>query len=256
MLIIMPSMVFHVVIVMRIIIIGRIVAMVTIVMIVHIRLHIRLIMTDIHRFRILVVRREIAIVISRNPRCVPYLIQVSPYRRTFNPNRTNDILCAIDIRIAYDLYVQVCWACLCIQRCDILEDIRSQTSLNQIDVPISLNRLQYTQIIHISVTVHVQIVDHVTRRVEQFFELTYSGRLCKGGCYCLQVKIIRQIGRECIYLNCRGVSRIGCRSRNLTDCCDRLGRTDIYCLSRSCRYDTHRETSRQSENKDGQNGDL
>lgn len=84
-----------------------------------------------------------------------------PDRRTRHPYRTYDILHAVDIRIAYHLYIQVGSTCLGYESCYVLVDISGQTCLDQIDVAIALYGLQHTQIIHVAIAVQIQVVDHI-----------------------------------------------------------------------------------------------
>lgn len=105
MLVVVVAIRLHVLVVVRVVIVGRIVAMVAVVMIVHIRLDIGLIMAQVHRLRILVIRREITVIVCRYPRRIARTIQVVPDRRTLYPYRTNDIARTVDIRITDNLYV-------------------------------------------------------------------------------------------------------------------------------------------------------
>ena len=242
MLVVVVAIRLHVLVVVRVVIVGRIVAMVAVVMIVHVRLHIRLIMAQVHRLRILVIRREITVVVCRYPRRIARTIQVVPDRRTLYPYRTNDIARTVDIRITDDLYVQLRCTRLSHERSYVLEDAGCEACLDQVVVAIALYYLHDAQIIHITVAVEVEVVDHIARRVEQLLELTYTTRLCEQRSHSLQVEIIRDIRREGIDLNGGSRGRTATGSRYGADGSYRLGRTYIDRLSRSGRDDTYRET--------------
>lgn len=57
---------------------------------------------------------------------------------------------------------------------DILIDILSEDGLDQEDVGIALDGLEDTEIIHISVSVEVQVVEDVGGVVDKVFELLYG----------------------------------------------------------------------------------
>ena len=71
----------------------------------------------------------------------------------------------------------------------ILVYILRQNGLNDNDVRPGLIVLNHTQIVHISVTIHVKVVDAFLLRIEQGLKSFQIARLCEQGSHCLQVKI-------------------------------------------------------------------
>ena len=125
----------------------RIVAVMAVVMIRHIGVHVGLIMTQVHRFGLRVIRGEIAVVVRRNPHLIRRTTVSVPHRRTFDKHRAHDIVISIQITVSYHLYIQGIGTTLCDQSSYILEDRRSQACLDQVSVVIALTGLNDTQII-------------------------------------------------------------------------------------------------------------
>lgn len=246
-LIVVVSVGAYMIIVMGIVVRRGIVTMVAVVVVTHILLYIGLVVAEVHGFRVLVVGREMTMTVGRNPGRIAGVVQVVPDRRTLYPYRTYDILRAVDIRIADNLYVEVGSTCLGYEGSYVLVDISGQACLDQVDVAIALYGLQYAQIIYVAVAVQVEVVDHVARRVEQLLKLTYAGRLRKGSCHGLEVEIERQVGRDGVDLYRSGCSRTSGRSRYGTDGGDCLGRTYIDGLRRRGGHDTYREAGYESK---------
>ena len=144
----------------------RIIAMVAVMMIGDIGSDIRLIVRQINRFRTRVVRGIIVIVIGRNPRTIGRTTIVIPHRRTLHESRTHDIIRSIEIAITNHLDRQRIRTTLRDDRSHILEDRRSETSLNEQGMVITLVGLDNTQIINPSVVIEVEIVNHIPRRIE------------------------------------------------------------------------------------------
>ena len=216
--------------------------MVAIVVVMHISLDISLIVAYIHRLRILVIGRIITVVVRGSPRRIARAIQMSPNTRSLYPYRTYDICGTIDIRITDNLNIQIRCAGFCYERSNVLVDICGQTCLDQIHMTISLHRLQHTQIIYPTVTIQVQVVDHITRGVKVFLKLAYGRRLRKGSSHSLQIEIVGQVRGKGIDLNRRRNGRMTGRSRYRADGSYRLRRTNRYGLGWSRSNDTHRET--------------
>lgn len=197
----------YMVVVVRIVVGRRIVAVVAEMVVTHILLYISLVVAQVHGFRVLVVGREMTMAVGGNPGGIAGVVEVGPDSGSLHPYRTYDILGAIDIRIADDLYVEVGSTCLGHEGSYVLVDISGQACLDQIDVAIALYGLQHTQIVHVAVAVEIQVVDHIARGVEQLLELAYAGRLCKSGCYGLEVEIERQVGGQRVDLDRSGGGR-------------------------------------------------
>lgn len=168
---------------------------------------------------------------------------------------------SIDIRVTDNLDIERGGLRFRHEGCYILKDRWRQACLNKIYMTIALLSLQDAEVIHITVVVQIQIIDHVSRRVEQLFELIDRPGLGKSGSYSLQVKIVREVVGE------RGYFYRGCgswfgRCCNDGSCLYRIvsggsftndngGRLlfDINSLGRCRSDDTYRETSTQPQSQ-------
>ena len=145
----------------------------TVMMVRHVGRHIGLIVIQINRFRLGVIRREMAVVIRRRP-CGIYRSSVDiPHRWTFDKHRTNDIVVAVQVSVTDDLYVQHVRTAFCHQCGYVLKDARSQTCLNQQRMIIAVTSLYYAQIINPSVTIKIQVVNHITTGIKKLLEILY-----------------------------------------------------------------------------------
>ena len=76
---------------------------------------------------------------------------------------------------------------------DVLIDILRQDCLDKEHVGIPVNGFQNPQIIHVPVSVQIQIGNHIGRIVEQVLEFLDSGGLGERGCDRLQVQAQRYV---------------------------------------------------------------
>ena len=118
-----------------------------------VRVNIRLIMTQIHRSRSVVVMRIIVPVVRRTPRVVTRTPPVREHRRSTYKHRANVVVGAIDERSTDNLNIRRSVTHLCCQCCHVLENVLCQYSLNNNHVVITLYNLHNTQIVNISVAV-------------------------------------------------------------------------------------------------------
>ena len=172
----------------------RIVTVVTVRVVVHIRVHIRLIMIQIDRFRACVVRRQVTVVVRRRPGVVGRTAVHIPHRRTFDEHRTNDVVIAVQIRVTHYLYHQHVGTTLCDERSHILEHTRSQTGLDQKRMVIAPTGLNHAQVVNPPVVVEVEVVDHITARVQDSLKLLYRIALCERSRNGIQVEVETPIG--------------------------------------------------------------
>jgi hypothetical protein len=96
-----------------------------------------------------------------------------PQRRTFNEDRTNDVVISVQVRITDHLYEQRTRLTLCHQGSYVLEHSRSQASLDEEGVVIATMRLDHAQVVNPTVAVQIEVIDHVPAGVEDLLELTY-----------------------------------------------------------------------------------
>ena len=90
-------------------------------------------------------------------------------------DRLDDELRTVDIRCTdhLDMVIGVTWS-LCYESRYILVDIFSENSLDKEYMRVSLEGLENAQIIDISVTVEVEVGEHVLGVVQQVLELLYG----------------------------------------------------------------------------------
>lgn len=172
----------------------RIVATVAVVMVRHVGAHIRLIVVQVHRFGFRVIRREIAIVIRRRPDGVVSTTEHIPHRRTLNEYRTNNVVIAVQIAITDHLYIQRVCLAFSYQSSYILKYPRCEASLNEESVVITAMGLNNTQIVNPSVAVEVEVVNHVTARVEELLKLFDRTTICERCCYRIEIQVETRVG--------------------------------------------------------------
>ena len=171
----------------------RIVAVMAVMMVRHIGIDISLIVIQIHRLRTCVVRGEIAVIIRRHPNDIARVSVELPHRRAFDEDRTNDIVIAVEPAVADHLHIERVRTTLGDERSHILEDRRSQTSLNKQRMVAAAIGLDDTQVVDPTVTVQVEVVDHILARIEQLLELLNVARLGKSCSNGIEVEVERHI---------------------------------------------------------------
>ena len=172
----------------------RICAVMAILVIAQIGIDISLIVVQINRLRLGVIRWIIVIVIRRTPAGIARIAISVPHRRTFDKYRANNIIVAVQIAVTYNLYIQHVRTALSHYGCYILEDARCQACLDKRCVVIALGGLNHAQVVHPTVMVEVQVVNHITARVEQLLELTCRTGLRKSCSNGVEVQIETWVG--------------------------------------------------------------
>jgi hypothetical protein len=83
----------------------REITLVAVVVVGHVGIYVSLIVIQINRLGLTIVRREVAMMIGRTPYRVVASTKSIPQRRTLNEYRTYDIVVSIQVLITYNLYV-------------------------------------------------------------------------------------------------------------------------------------------------------
>jgi hypothetical protein len=177
----------------------------------HIGRYIRLVMCQINRFWLCVIRREVTVVIRRNPHGVRRMSVHIPYERTLDKHRPYNITRSIKPAVSYYLHIQSRRTVFSNQRCYILEDRRSETSLNQQGVVIPSMGFYNSQIINPSVPIEVEVVNHIAAGIKQALKFLHATRFRKSSSNSIEVQIERQIVVEVCYGNGSNRSHFGCR---------------------------------------------
>ena len=171
----------------------RIIAVVAVVVVRHIRVHIRLIVVQIDGFRLRVIIRPVAIVIRRSPRVIRRSAEDVPHWRTLDEDRSNHIVVTIQIRVSDDFHEEFVSLPFGNQRSHVLEDRWREASLNKESVTVTLTYLYHAQIVHPSVAVEVEVINHVTAGVENALELLHAVGLRESRCHRLEIQIERPV---------------------------------------------------------------
>ena len=187
-------------------------------------------------------------------RC-PYLVVRAPLRidsRTAHKDRLDDIVRAVDVRIADNLGIVTV---LNHDGGDILTGIQRVHVLYDYQVCAVVYLLYHPQVVHISVAVQVQVAYLAGIVVEEPFELFQCARLCKGDGYCLKVEVVTQVGggididgfrrcRHCFGCDDRGGGLLDNYSSGLFDHYggglfgDHRSGYNARCQAERCGYDT------------------
>lgn len=172
----------------------RIVTMMAVRTIGHVRTDISLVVVQIDGSRFRVIRRVVTVVIRRRPNGITRMTEDIPQRRTFNEDRTNDVVISVQVRITDHLYEQRIRLTLCHQGSYVLEHSRSQASLDKEGVVIATMRLDHAQVVNPTVAVQIEVIDHVPAGVEDLLELTYRTAVCEGSSHGIEVEVEARIG--------------------------------------------------------------
>ena len=130
-------------------------AVVAVLVVRDVRVHIRLIMTQIHRCRFMIVVRIVVPIVRRTPGVVMGHSPAREHRRRAHKHRTYVVVRTVHIRCADNLHIRRGVTHLGGQGRHILEDVMRQHSLDDNDVVVTVHHLHNTQIINISVVVEV-----------------------------------------------------------------------------------------------------
>ncbi len=189
----------------------------------HIRGYILLIVCDINRSGTFVACWEIPPIIRRTPRFVINDYQAVEDIRRCHIRRLNDIFGSVYIRVTYYLYVRARnRRNFGNKGSNILIDISRQDCLDKEHVCITLHRFQYAQVIYITITVQVQVTQHIRRVIQQVLKVLHRIRLCKSSADGLQIQIEGDV-----LTNCRngglsdGLHFLGCNRRRINGCINR-----------------------------------
>lgn len=160
----------------------------------HVGPDIRLIVVQEYGLGMMIVRREVAPV----PRGAPRMVDVDP--DVFKDRRSGvefgpyDKVGAVDIGGAYHFeVVVVCAVDFGDEGGDILEDVVSKDSLDQEEMIVSVDGLQYAEIVDITVTVEVEVGHGILTVVEHGLELFHCACLCEESRDGLKVKLERDV---------------------------------------------------------------
>ncbi len=134
---------------------------VAVVVVLHIRVHVRLIMTEVIRSMMAVVMREVIPVVRRTPMAVVRTSPAVEHRRTFVEHRFDDIVHTVDIRRTDNLNVRRRVPHLHNERCHILVDVGSQHGLDKQHMVMAVNGLKHTQVVDVPVVVEVEVRDDI-----------------------------------------------------------------------------------------------
>lgn len=117
------------------------------------------------------VRRVVTPVVGRIPSVVAGTPEEREDGRGINIYRFDDVVRTVEIRIADNLHVSSAVVFLFYHDSShILEDVAVEDSLNNYEVSFSFTGFDYSQVIHLSVLIHIQVVDAVVVVVESSFE--------------------------------------------------------------------------------------
>ena len=173
-----------------------------ILVVVHICVHVCLIVTQILRCRLRVVRGQITPVIRRLPCHIARTTEHRVQGRVSYKHRLNNIVRAIYVRVTYNLKIR---SGTHLHRYGgyVLEHVVCQHRLYNKHVVVRVHHLHHTQIVYVSVVVEVKVRNHVARRVQYHLKLFHRLRLRKSRSHCLKVKMQTDVGRHSVHLHCR-----------------------------------------------------
>ena len=153
-----------------------------------IRVHIRLIVAQINRCRLMIVVRVIIPIIRRTPWMIMRHSPTGKHGRSTHKNGANIVVGAVDIRCTDDLHIRSGITHLCRQGGYVLENVLRQHCLDNHHVIVAVYSLHNTQIINISIAIQVQRRKHVSGRVEQHLKLLKRVSRSKCRAHCTQVE--------------------------------------------------------------------
>lgn len=132
--------------------------LVAISVVAHKGVYVSVVVSVIYGSRMSVVRREMIPMPGRAPDSVcGHVKQMSIDQRGGHEYRTHDVVGTIDIRITDDLDIRIHLGCLSYYGSNVLIDVFCKYSLNQNDVIVTLDSLENSQIVYVTVTVQVEV---------------------------------------------------------------------------------------------------
>lgn len=133
-----------------------------------------------HRGTAIVVGEMIPVV-GRSPYSISCAVPGSVDDGRTNKDGLDYIIGSIDERVADDLYIGRTGLAVHHKGCYILKDIDSQYGLQYDDVVVAAHRLNDADIIHVAITVEVEVGKHIGAAVEESLKLHDASGLSKGG---------------------------------------------------------------------------
>jgi hypothetical protein len=138
-------------------------------------------------------------VIAPVPRTVPCYPTRTPepivYNRSVNIYRLDDIVRSVYVLIAYDLHFHIVlrFVFLYVYRGHVLIDILREDSLQHYQTFATFTRLNYAQVIHLAVSVEIEVTERTVGIVEHRLELLQVLSLCEQFSYNLQIESFRDV---------------------------------------------------------------
>jgi len=111
-------------------------------------------------------------VVRRNPHRVAGTPVYLPQRRTLDEHGADNIIVSVQIAVSDNLYIERGGPMLGDKRGYVLKQSRCQAGLDKHGMVRPAVGLYDAQVINPSVAVEVQIVNHITARVEQLLKLS------------------------------------------------------------------------------------
>lgn len=137
-------------------------------------------------------------IISPVPRAVPCVPSIAPepivYNGPIDKYRFYYVVCTIDIFITDDLYFYLVFCIfLHVYGGYILEYVLREDSLQYDESLVPLTCLYYAQVVHLSVSIEIQVTECAVRVVKHRLELFQVLSLCEQFSYNLQIESFRDV---------------------------------------------------------------
>lgn len=193
---------------------------VAVVVVLHERMYILLIMTEMIRSMMAVVVREVIPVVRRTPVDVFRTAEAVEQRRALVEHRLDDIARTIDVRRTNHLNIRRGKSHLHNERSYVLIDISRQHRLDEQYVSTALQGLKHAKVVDIAVVVEVEVGDDIRTGVQYLLKLLDAIRLRKSSSNGLQIEVQTDVLRQGRHLYSSGTR--GARARVRDGCADRL----------------------------------
>lgn len=173
---------------------GRVGHGVAVVVVRHKRVHVSVVVADVYGHRTFVVDRVAVPIPGRTPGTVCVCEQMRKDKGSGVIYRLHIVAGAVDVRIAYNLDIRLRRAGnFRNQSGNILIDVSSEHCLDYKNVVVALYGLKHTEVVHIAVSVEVQVGQYIRRIVDEFLEFLHSGRLGESSAYGLEIEVERDV---------------------------------------------------------------